>query len=226
MKINEIFDSIQGEGPHAGEVTSFIRLSGCNLRCKWCDTKYAFAEGQDISVSEINPSKRWICITGGEPLLQQDELAGLIMKLKSRGQRVSIETNGSISPPDWAFVSLKFGSRDLIPMVDAWDVDIKMPSSGNPSSPDLIKEWSKHMNSGQVNLKFVVGDDLDLSEVDYWLGIIGYSSNSPFWSAIVSPVMPASQIWLDKVAQFCIVRNLRMSIQLHKIIWNAIERGV
>jgi len=99
MKINEIFYSLQGEGTQIGLPTVFIRTSGCNLRCDWCDTKYAWDGGEEYTTQEIlaeisnHPVKR-VCITGGEPLIQ-DDLLDLIDKLVQISE-ISIETNGSL----------------------------------------------------------------------------------------------------------------------------------
>lgn len=220
MKIFEQFDSVQGEGVYAGIPMSFIRLAGCNLRCRWCDTKYAYEGGQEISVADINPQRKWICITGGEPLLQQDELAGLVLKLKHRGKLIEIESNGSIKPPSWAFTDLFIG--ESIPMVDSWVIDIKLPSTGNPSSLDIIGAWAGRsmMSRGSDQIKFVVADHNDLGEAEYWMQCLPRGIN-----IIVSPVMPCEQTWLREVAKFCIERDVRFSLQLHKVIWGN-KRGV
>lgn len=218
MKIIETYDSIQGEGIHAGVVMSFVRLAGCNLNCRWCDTNYSKAPGYENTIEGINPPHKWICITGGEPLLQIDELASFILKMKHRRRYIEIETNGSIPPPSWAFSNMFI--EKPIPMVDSWVVDIKLPSSGNPSSIDIIKQWIRQMRSSD-QIKFVVAGQDDLNEVEYWLSII--HSSKPV--VLVSPVMPSGRPWLVKVAEFCIEHNLRMSIQLHRIIWGN-KKGV
>jgi 7-carboxy-7-deazaguanine synthase len=117
LKINEIFASIQGEGLRQGEPTLFIRLTGCNLRCSFCDTPTAWEEGREMTIpgiiGAVEHARRslpagWICLTGGEPLLQ--DLKGLILHLKSRGFRIQIETNGTLFqdlPLDWWTVSPK-----------------------------------------------------------------------------------------------------------------------
>ncbi|MEM3237772.1 MAG: radical SAM protein, partial [Thermoplasmata archaeon] len=99
MKINEIFYSIQGEGVHIGIPMVFVRFTGCNLRCEWCDTKYAFFEGSQMSVEEVmkeikKHKVRWVCITGGEPLLQEDVYT-LIYQLLKEEYNILIQTNGS-----------------------------------------------------------------------------------------------------------------------------------
>lgn len=117
LKITEIFPSIQGEGLRQGEATIFIRLSGCNLRCSFCDTKYAWEEGQQYSVAQVLDEVRkirkgfpaqWICLTGGEPLLQ--DIGGLTKGLKKEGLKIQVETNATLYrtlPVDWYSVSPK-----------------------------------------------------------------------------------------------------------------------
>ena len=117
LKVSEIFASVQGEGLRQGEPTLFIRLTGCNLRCDFCDTKYAWEGGDDISVLQIMEQVRqqhkefpadWVCITGGEPLLQ--DIRELAQKLKGEDLKIQIETNGTRFqklPVDWYTVSPK-----------------------------------------------------------------------------------------------------------------------
>jgi len=117
LKISEIFFSAAGEGLRQGEPTIFVRLSGCNLRCPFCDTKYAWAGGEELGVDLIlskivgigqkHPTD-WVCLTGGEPLLQ--EVGPLVRLLKRNGYRIHLETNGTRSlsfKPDWLTVSPK-----------------------------------------------------------------------------------------------------------------------
>jgi organic radical activating enzyme len=117
LKITEIFPSVQGEGLRQGEPTIFIRLSGCNLKCSFCDTKYAWEEGQQYSVDQVLEEVRkirqsfpaqWICITGGEPLLQ--DIDGLTKALKKEGLKIQVETNATLYrtlPVDWYSISPK-----------------------------------------------------------------------------------------------------------------------
>ena len=117
LKITEIFPSIQGEGLRSGEPTIFIRMTGCNLRCPFCDTKYAWEGGEDYSVAKILETVKhiqgkspvdWVCLTGGEPQIQPIEQ--LVEELKTSGYRVQIETNGTIDRPliaDWWTLSPK-----------------------------------------------------------------------------------------------------------------------
>ena len=117
LKITEIFPSVQGEGLRQGEPTIFIRLSGCNLKCSFCDTKYAWKEGQQYSVDQVLEEVRkirqsfpaqWICITGGEPLLQ--DIDRLTKALKKKGLKIQVETNATLYrtlPVDWYSISPK-----------------------------------------------------------------------------------------------------------------------
>jgi 7-carboxy-7-deazaguanine synthase len=117
LKIAEIFPSIQGEGLRQGEATLFVRLAGCNLECSFCDTKYAWKEGREYSTAQVLEKvnklrhdfpARWVCLTGGEPLLQ--DLAGLARGLKKEGFKIQVETNGTFYhslPVDWYSVSPK-----------------------------------------------------------------------------------------------------------------------
>lgn len=117
LKIAEIFPSIQGEGLRQGQATLFIRLSGCNLKCSFCDTKYAWEEGRERSTAQILEKVKkmmrrfpaqWVCLTGGEPLVQ--DLAELVKGLKKESFKVQIETNATLYRPlpvDWYSISPK-----------------------------------------------------------------------------------------------------------------------
>lgn len=225
MLISEIFYSLQGEGLYSGEPTVFVRLQGCNLLssgCSFCDTKYAqdTTLGKEMSVEDIvsevsrlQPQyKTWVCITGGEPLWQEDQLHKLVMKLKEGGYRITIETNGSIKPPRWYTI------------VDSWNADIKCPSSGVCG---VSKEaWFNTRVYDQV--KFVVDDIKDL---EFAKGIMDkHKADSPIIE--ISPVMreelsytKLAQPWLQEVAEFCKENKVHLSLQLHKIIWGN-KKGV
>ncbi len=117
LKINEIFPSIQGEGLRLGEPTLFIRFSQCNLKCYFCDTKYAWETGQELTVLQIlervkkihdSFAAEWVCLTGGEPLLQN--IGGLVRALKAEDFKIQLETNATFSPPrgvNWYTISPK-----------------------------------------------------------------------------------------------------------------------
>src|SRR5512136_1977995 len=123
MRVTEIYFSIQGEGTRAGRPSVFVRFTGCDLRCNYCDTAYAFTGGREASRAEIlaevarHPS-RFVLLTGGEPLLQR-ELAALAQDLLDRGYEVAVETHGQLP-------------LDVVPDGVARIVDVKTPESGEP----------------------------------------------------------------------------------------------
>jgi 7-carboxy-7-deazaguanine synthase len=222
MIINEIFFSVQGEGKLTGIPTTFIRIAGCNLRCTYCDTKYSQEpeDGIDMTLTEIvdkvislSPTCEWVCITGGEPLFQQ-ELHGLVMLLKEHLYYIEIETNGSLAPPVWSDV------------VDCWCPDIKCPSSG--MSGRHSNKWFGMREQDQI--KFVVGNEADL---DFVLKTM--RTNKVLSPVLISPVTSATInhdgiiMWNSKWAQQCVefVRenNLQFSLQIHKLIWGN-KKGV
>lgn len=209
MLVNEIFLSIQGESLSAGFPTIFVRFTGCNLRCSYCDTRYAYEEGVQMSPLEVleqiktHHYKR-VCITGGEPLLQE-ELKDLLDLLD--GYTVTIETNGAVSIDD---VTLGEGH--------SWVMDMKTPSSG----------CSEKMVFGNFNLlrdmdeiKFVIGDRADYE----WARDIvnryhkkGTITFSPVYGKMDYEEM-ISWILADKL-------EVRFQLQLHKLIWGADRTGV
>ena len=154
MIISEIFYSVQGEGPNAGKPAVFLRLSGCNLKCKWCDTKYAWNKGKEMTISQViqkikkHPCKHLV-ITGGEPLLQQDKLKALLSKLK--GYTAEIETNGSLP--------IKI-SR----LIEQINCSPKLKNSGNPQYSLRVKPVNK-----KVLYKFIVQKGEDLEEINAFI---------------------------------------------------------
>ena len=203
MKVNEIFYSIQGEGKNVGLPTIFIRLSGCNLRCRWCDTKYAYFEGKEKSVREIiEEIKKWdckrVCITGGEPLLQE-EVYNLIDELIKLNYFVSVETNGSISIEELA-------KRDVV-----IEMDYKLPSSG--FSKFMLKENLSFLRKGD-ELKFIIAD-----RNDYEVAKSIIKNNDIRAEIAMQPVWRKCK--KRELAEWILKDGLdvRFSLQIHKIIW-------
>ena len=199
MKIAEIFRSLQGEGRNQGKPCLFIRLAGCNLHCYWCDTPNAQAGGSEMSIDAIleqvwrlNPP--YVCITGGEPLLQKDDLEPLLSSLHTRGTTIDIETNGTID-----------FSR-LQPYASVC-MDVKCPSSGQKSNLGLLDALRS-----QDCVKFVVKDETDCR---YAHTII--TSYQISGEIFVSPVFGSDY---TMIAKFILDNNLpvRFQIQLHKIV--------
>lgn len=214
MKVVEIFKSIDGEGKRAGLPTTFVRLAGCNLRCRYCDTSYAFntSEAKDMYLEEIikeveNYGVKSITITGGEPLVHPHVTDLLTMMNNMNIFDINVETNGSIDPSPY---------HDL---ENVWfTVDYKCPSSGEES----------HMNPGafeslrpQDVLKFVVGNKDDLYKASQV--IEKYKPKSQIY---FSPVFgyPASEI-VDFILDHDL-NDCKVQLQMHKYIWDPEERGV
>ena len=232
MKVNlsedGVFYSVQGEGIHAGVPTTFIRLQGCNflpgLGCQWCDTAYAqdSSKGTWMDIDEVldqcvklegRTYKHWVCITGGEPLLQPEALHELIKGCKRYGFRTEVETNGSIEKPYWWT------------LVDSWVADIKCPSSGVCGVS--LEEWFDTRECDQI--KFVVSDkgDLDFTRTMVRRNI---TKNpvvlvSPAISPSVDVVFNMNSPWLGEVAEFCKELKVRYNLQIHRVIWGN-KKGV
>lgn len=199
MKVAEIFRSLQGEGIHQGKPCLFIRLAGCNLHCRWCDTSYAQNGGIEMSVDSILEHARslnssYVCITGGEPLLQADELEQLLVSLSLKGAAIDIETNGTID-----FTRMQ-------PYASVC-MDIKCPSSGERSDMGLLDALRP-----QDSVKFVVQDETDCL---YARDIIT-SHNIPA-EIFFSPVSGSDY---QPIVRFILVYDLpvRFQVQLHKLI--------
>ena len=218
MRVNEIFKSIDGEGLRTGELTTFIRLAGCNLRCSYCDTCYALknSNGTEMSVDEIvkkakKMDYRNITLTGGEPLIHKD-VDDLISKLCENGFYVNIETNGSV-PIDKYILNKNI----LITM------DYKVPSSGVEKSMNLSN--LEKLRENDV-LKFVIGKD-DFERVEQV--IKNYSIKSYIYlSPVFGEIEPVELVDFMKNMHIKGIdtSKMRVQVQLHKIIWNPNERGV
>lgn len=214
--VNEIFTSIDGEGKRAGQLATFIRLAGCNMRCCYCDTIYALdrSQGDPMSIEEILemcPTKR-ITLTGGEPLWHPN-VVELLKELVSKGFEVNIETNGSISIKEAKDIFR--GSSSFITM------DIKCPTSGMELGNDF--DNLQYLDERDV-IKFVVGS---LKDLDYMHQIIRTKlKNSPV-QIYVSPVF--ERIHPVQIVDYIRDNNLtevKLQLQMHKIIWDPKKRGV
>jgi len=211
MKINEIFKSIQGETSYAGLPCAFIRVTGCNLRCSYCDTTYAYKDGKEMSLSAILEciagfKTKIICVTGGEPLSNKDT-PFLLEALLDKNYTVLVETNGS------------YDIR-TIPQKAIKIMDIKCPDS----NMSHLMNWQNIDYLAKLDeVKFVLS-----SRNDYdWTKAVIQKYNLPeIARVLVGTVFGA--ISLKTVVQWILEDNLdvRFQLQLHKYIWEPQTRGV
>jgi 7-carboxy-7-deazaguanine synthase len=211
MKINEIYKSIQGESTYAGQPCVFIRTTGCNLRCDWCDTTHAFYEGREMTVEAIlarveASACRLVELTGGEPLLQK-EAPLLVKNLLDAGYTVLIETSGSLD-------IRSMDPRAIVIM------DIKCPGSG--MSDAMRWENIEALRPGD-QVKFVIKDRADYDWAAEVLAKYPVLSQhvvlfSPVFG-VLDPRYLADWILEDG-------RSVHFQLQLHKYIWHPEARGV
>lgn len=212
LLVTEIFYSIQGESTWAGLPCVFVRLSGCNLRCHYCDTPYAYEAGAPISINEIIRQAdgfgcKRLTITGGEPLLQE-ETPLVVSRLIESGYKVSMETNGTldISQIDPRCVKI---------------MDIKCPSSGMQHHNRME---NLHMLGARDQIKFVIAnrDDFNFS-TSISRRLSGVIDEERILFSPVNGIVPADQLatWILEEKAYG-----RLHLQLHKIIWPGKDRGV
>lgn len=211
LKINEIFYSIQGETTYVGNPTVFVRLTACNLRCTYCDTKYSYYEGEmqslDNILNEIASHKtQYVCITGGEPLLQK-EVHTLMNTLCDQGYKVSLETSGSKS------VELVDPRVKII-------LDVKTPDSGAADS--FIMDNIRFSNTS-TEYKFVI-----CSEEDFVWSESFCRQHKLFENFVVLYSPSYGQVSERWLAEKILHQNssARLQLQLHKYIWSSETRGV
>ncbi len=211
LQVNEIFHSIQGESTRAGLPCVFVRLTGCNLRCSWCDTEYAFHEGRSMSVADVlDEVARYDCrlveLTGGEPLLQ-DEAVPLMKQLVARGYAVLLETGGHLP-------------IDLVPEGVTRVVDIKCPGSGEVER----NHWDNvSLLDRDDEVKFVIRDREDYDWAVTQLRTRELASRCPVLFSPVHGVLEPGELsrWVLNDAL-----PVRVQIQLHKTLWPGVLRGV
>jgi 7-carboxy-7-deazaguanine synthase len=227
MQITEIYKSLQGESTHAGLPCVFVRLTGCNLRCSWCDSEYTFTGGHRMTLEEVlgdveslSPKGGLVEITGGEPMLQERELVPLMQRLLEAGYRVLIETSGERP--------LARVPRGVIKIVD-----VKCPLSGEPDTFDLE-------NLGALlphdEVKFVISGRIDYEFAREFVarhqlaGRVNAVLFSPAFRKEATGARDASQCLLDpqELAEWMIADNApaRLGLQIHKFIWDPALKGV
>jgi 7-carboxy-7-deazaguanine synthase len=212
LTVSEIYLSVQGESTHTGRLCAFVRMAACDLRCRWCDTPYAFTGGRKMSVEDVlDQVRRLACglveITGGEPLLQADTII-LMERLLEEGFEVLLETGGHVS-------------IDHVPERVTAILDVKCPGSGEAHRmhwPNL-DELSAH-----DEVKFVIQDRADF---EYACDVVtrhdlGARSAAVLFSPVHGMLDPA------ELARWMIERRVpaRLQLQAHKYIWSPETRGV
>jgi 7-carboxy-7-deazaguanine synthase len=212
LTVNEIFHSIQGESTYAGEPCVFVRLTACDLRCRWCDTAYAFHEGQRMSIDEVVARvDAYGCptveVTGGEPLLQP-EVYPLMRRLLAAGKTVLLETGGHRSIAN-------------VPEGVVRVMDIKCPGSGE-AEKTCWANLSRLTARDQV--KFVIADRADY---EYARAIVERERLAECCGTVLfSPVH--GELSLRDLAEWVLADRLpvRLQLQMHKYIWDPQTRGV
>jgi len=210
LRVNEIFHSIQGESTLAGRPCVFVRLTGCNLRCVWCDTAYAFHDGHEMTLEQVlDAVSAYGCdlveVTGGEPLLQPAVLP-LMQRFLDRGLTVMLETGGSLPIDD-----VPDGVRRI--------VDIKCPGSGESAR----NRWEnlERLHEGD-ELKLVIAD-----RADYDWAVGQMRSRDLTGRAVVLFSAVEGCLAPGELARWVLDDRLpvRVQVQMHKILWPGAERG-
>ncbi len=227
MQITEIYKSIQGESTHAGLPCVFVRLTGCNLRCSWCDSEYTFTGGHRQSLEEViaevehlSPAGGLVEITGGEPMLQEREVVPLMQRLLDADYTVLLETSGE---------------RPLgrVPPRVIKIVDVKCPNSGEP---DTFHMENLDALTSRDEVKFVLSDRSDYEfardfvarhRLDQRINAVLFS---PAFSKQASGARDASYCLLDprELAEWMLADGVsaRLGLQIHKFIWDPAMKGV
>jgi 7-carboxy-7-deazaguanine synthase len=213
LRVSEIFRSIQGESTHAGRPCTFVRLTGCPMRCVWCDSEYTFTGGEHISIEAVMDQVRefgceLVEVTGGEPLAQKQGFQ-LIRVLCEAGYEVLVEAGGYVSTE---------GLDERAKVI----LDVKCPGSGEEPRND----WSnlERIRADKDEIKFVIADHTDW---EYTKQVIAkWELESRAKAILISPVW--GQIDLQQLADWVSGSGLkvRMQLQLHKYIWGPEVRGV
>ncbi len=227
MQITEIYKSIQGESTHAGLPCVFVRLTGCNLRCSWCDSEYTFTGGQRRTLEEVaseveqlSPEGGLVEITGGEPMLQEREVVPLMQRLLDSNYKVLLETSGE-------------RPLEHVPLGVIKIVDVKCPNSGEP---DTFHIENLETLTPHDEVKFVLTDRADYEfardfvkhhNLDQRVNAVLFS---PAFSKEASGARDASYCLLDprELADWMLADGVRgrLGLQIHKFIWDPAMKGV
>jgi 7-carboxy-7-deazaguanine synthase len=226
MQITEIYKSIQGESTYAGLPCVFVRLTGCNLRCSWCDSEYTFTGGHRMTMEEVveeverlNPSGL-VEITGGEPMLQEREVVPLMQRFLDEGYTVLLETSGE-------------RPLERVPKGVVKIVDVKCPNSGEP---DSFHMQNLDALDSADEVKFVLSDRTDYEFARDFVtrhhlsGRVTAVLFSPAFSKDAGGQRDSSHCLLDprELAEWMLADNVpaRLSLQIHKFIWDPAMKSV
>lgn len=227
MQITEIFKSIQGESTYAGLPCVFVRLTGCNLRCSWCDSEYTFTGGHRMTMEEVleeveqlSPGRGLVEITGGEPLLQEREVVPLMQHLLDDGYTVLLETSGE-------------RPLERVPKGVVKVVDVKCPNSGEG---DTFHRENLEALDSTDEVKFVLSDRTDYEFARDFVahhrlaGRVNAVLFSPAFSKDAGGGRDTSHCLLDprELAEWMLADNVpaRLGLQIHKFIWDPAMKGV
>jgi len=227
VQITEIYKSIQGESTYAGLPCVFVRLTGCNLRCSWCDSEFSFYGGRKMSSEDVmaeiersSPAPGLVEITGGEPMLQEKEVVPIMERLLAAGYTVLLETSGE---------------RPLsrVPKSVVKIVDVKCPHSGEPDT--FAMENLGSLNSHD-EVKFVLSDRIDYEFARDFVAQHRLAERvhavlfSPAFRKDATGARDASHCLLDprQLADWILADNVpaRLSLQIHKFVWDPAAKGV
>jgi len=227
MQITEIYKSLQGESTYAGLPCVFVRLTGCNLRCTWCDSEYTFQGGRKMSVEQVHEEVVHLCpgsglveITGGEPMLQEREVVHLMQRLLDSGYQVLLETSGE-------------RPLERVPAGVVKIVDVKCPDSGEP---DTFRLENLETLTRRDEVKFVLSSRVDYEFAREFTRKHNLPARvnavlfSPAFRKDAAGTRDSSHCLLDpqELAEWIIADNVpaRLGLQLHKYIWNPAVKGV
>ena len=225
MQVNEIFKSIQGEGPNFGKPAIFLRTAQCNLKCTWCDTKYTWdwknydfqKEVKEMTIYEVKDAIldleiKHLVITGGEPLLQQDDLADLLSFLKPDFY-VEVETNCTILP-----------NKMLTDLIDQWNVSPKTKNSGNPLELCENNEcYYFFANQENCFFKYVVENESDIPEIKKFVTKYNIPENRV---QLMTQASTKEEISMKEksISELAKLHNFSFSPRLHVAMWGS-QRG-
>ena len=227
MQITEIYKSLQGESTYAGLPCVFVRLTGCNLRCSWCDTEYSFYGGKRMTPEQVlaeieglSLRRGLVEITGGEPMLQERELVPLMQRLLALDYKVLLETSGE-------------RPLERVPAGVVKIVDVKCPGS---EEGDTFHIENLETLTARDEVKFVIADRFDYEfardfTIMHNLAVrINAVLFSPAFSKEAAGARDASNCLLDpqQLAEWMLQDNVpaRLSLQIHKLIWDPAMKGV